>query len=154
MRIYITLILLFVSFNYTKASDRKSVEAIFRIQLNRILKISSDQNSKLKIRVAQLMIELKKLNHKVNSFDREFLIKNKRLFFEMSSTRSYLEVYLETGFSTINCKSYRMSVIHGFSPRNPHPQTDNIPSGALFSLRVLANLCENDKVLDFTPENE
>ena len=153
MRLFFTLILIIFPLSPLKASEFKQTEEIFLLRLNRIIEISRKKELKIEDRIVLLNAELKQLDLNVEKLNRDFLIEHKQFFFKMSGTRSYLETYLDDDFSVNNCHSYRLSVIHGFSPQNEFPEITQIPEGAYFSLRVLSNLCSAPSILDFTPED-
>lgn len=152
MRLLFTLILIVFPLPSIKASEFKQTEENFSLCLNRIIEISRNQELEIENRIVLLNTELKQLDLNVEKLDRVFLIEHKQLSFKMIDTRNYLETYLGNDFLVNNCHSYRLSVIHGFSPRNEFPEITQIPEGAYFSLRVLSNLCSDQSMLDFTPE--
>ncbi|WP_428354310.1 hypothetical protein [Methyloprofundus sp.] len=150
MRLFVTLILIIFPFFSIKASEFKQTEENFSLRLNRIIEISRNKELKIENRIVLLNTELKQLDLNVEKLNHDFLIDHKKLFFKMMSTRNYLETYLDKDFTVNNCNSYRLSIIHGFSPRNAYPKMIQIPEGAYLSLKVLSILCSNPSILDFT----
>ncbi|WP_428354306.1 hypothetical protein [Methyloprofundus sp.] len=152
MHLLFTLILIIFPLSSIKASEFKQTEENFSLRLNRIIEISSNKELKIENRIVLLNAELKQLDRNVEKLNRDFLIEHKQLFFKMADTRNYLEIYLDQDFTTNNCDSDRLRIIHGFSPQNAYPKMTQIPEGAYFSLRVLSILCSNPSILDFTPK--